>query len=369
MNDDNFFSVEAEQFRQKVRAFVDQQIRPNAAAWEEAGEFPRSVLLDCAQHGLFQSDPWWNGIVAEELPRCESLGFALSFLVQSNLIIPLLEEFGTDEQKTTYVPALRSGKMMGAMAVTEPASGSDFAALQCRADTSGDDLVLHGEKTYITNAAFADFLIVAARVPELAGEGLTLILVPAQGHGVTIERLRTLGLSASGTGRIRFDGSLVKRHQLLGTPGEGFGQVQRALNRERLFGGIACVAWADYAMQKALAFARGRSVFGNTINQFQVVRHEFAEIATQLEAARSLNYRTFSRWIAGESVTRQICMIKLFSYQVAQQAITRCLQIHGGLGYMDDHWSSRFYRDARALTIAAGTPEIMREMIAAYMRV
>jgi acyl-CoA dehydrogenase len=365
----DFSSTENEQFRQKVRAFIDQQLRPRSTAWEEAGEFPRSVLLECAQHELFQSDPWLNGIVAEELPRCESLGFALSFLVQSNLITPLLEDFGTDEQKATYVPALRSGNMMGAMAVTEPSSGSDFAALQCRADLSGDNLVLRGEKTYITNAVFADFLIVAARIPELTEE-LTLVLVPARSHGVTIERLQTLGLSASGTGRIRFDNCLVKRDQLLGTDaGEGFGQVQRALNRERLFGGIACVAWADYAMQKALGFARARSVFGNTMNQFQVIRHEFAEMATQLEAARALNYCTFSRWIMGESVSRQICMMKLFSYQVAQQVITQCLQIHGGLGYMDDHWTSRFYRDARALTIAAGTPEVMREMIAAFMRV
>ncbi|MFY9912311.1 MAG: acyl-CoA dehydrogenase family protein [Candidatus Sulfotelmatobacter sp.] len=365
----NFFSAEHEQFRQKARAFIDQQLRPRSTAWEHGGEFPRSVLLECAQQGLFQSDPWRNGIVAEELPRCESLGFALSFLVQSNLIIPLLEDFGTDEQKATYVSAVSSGKMMGAMAVTEPASGSDFAALQCRADISGDNLILHGEKTYITNAAFADFLIVAARIPELTEEGLTLILVSTQSDGVTIERVRTLGLSASGTGRIRFDGCVVKRGQVLGSAGEGFGQVQRALNRERLFGGLACVAWADYAMQKTLAFARERSVFGNTINQFQVIRHEFADMATQLEAARSLNYLTFSRWIAGESVTRQICMIKLFSYQVAQQVITQCLQIHGGLGYMDDHWTSRFYRDARALTIAAGTPEVIREMIAAFMRV
>ncbi len=364
----SLFSAEHEQFRQTVRAFIDQRLRPRSTAWEEAGEFPRSVLRECAQQGLFQADPWQNGIIAEELPRCESLGFALSFLVQSNLIAPLLEDFGTKEQKATYVPALRSGKMMGAMAATEPASGSDFAALQCRADVSGDDLILRGEKTYITNAAFADFLIVAARVPELA-EGLTLILVPAKSEGVMIERMRTLGLSASGTGRIRFDGCVVKRNQVLGAAGEGFGQVQRALNRERLFGGLACIAWADYAMHKALAFARERSVFGNTINQFQVIRHEFAEMATQLEAARALNYRTFSRWIAGESVTREICMIKLFSYQVAQQVITQCLQIHGGLGYMDDHWTSRFYRDARALTIAAGTPEVMREMIAAFMRV
>src|SRR6266481_3334348 len=174
----NFFLAEHEQFRKKVRAFVDQELRPHSAAWEEAGEFPRSVLLECAQRGLFLSDPWLNGILAEELPRCESLGFALSFLVQANLITPLLEEFGTPEQKASYVPALRNGKMMGAMAVTEHVAGSDFSALQCRADIVGDDLVLQGEKTYITNAVFADFLIVATRIPRLAEEGLTLVLVP-----------------------------------------------------------------------------------------------------------------------------------------------------------------------------------------------
>jgi alkylation response protein AidB-like acyl-CoA dehydrogenase len=365
----HFFLAEHEQFRQKVRAFVEQELRPHATAWEKSGGFPRSVLQECARHELFQSDLWLNAIVAEELPRCESLGFALSFFVQANLITPLLEEFGTSGQKSIYVSALRSGKIMGAMAVTEPDAGSDFSALQCHAEISGEDLVLHGEKTYITNAAFADFLVVAVRIPDRSDEGLTLVLVPAKSDGVTVERLQTLGLCASGGGRIKLDGCRVNRSQVLGAVGEGFAQVQRALNRERLFGGIACVSWADYAMQKTLAFARGRKAFGSTINRFQAIRHEFAEIATQLEAARSLNYATLTRFIKGEAVTREICMIKLFSYQVSQQAITQCLQIHGGLGYMDDHWTSRFYRDALALTIAAGTPEIMKDMIATYLRV
>ena len=359
---------EQAQFRQTVREFVDRDLRPRSSDWEKRGEFPRSVLRECAQQGLFQSDPWLNMIVAEELPRCESLGFALSFFVQSTLITPLVEEFGSIEQKAAYLPALRGGTTIGAMAVTEAIAGSDFAALQCRAHVSGDDLILHGEKTYITNAAFADFLIVAVQIPELVEEGLTLILVPSKSTGITIERLQTLGLCASGTGRIRFDNCRVRRSQILGTLGEGFGQVQWGLNRERLFGGIACVSWADYALQKAITFARERRAFGSSLSQFQAIRHEFADLATQLEAARSLNYSTFSRWIQGKSVTREICMIKLFCYQVAQRVITQCLQIHGGLGYMDDHWTSRFYRDARALTIAAGTPEVMKEMIAAYMR-
>jgi citronellyl-CoA dehydrogenase len=355
-------------FREGVRQFVDRDLRPQSSDWEKRGEFPRSVLLECAKQGLFHSDPWLNLIVAEELPLCESLGFALSFFVQSTLITPLIDQFGSTEQKAAYLPPLRSGALIGAMAVTEPLAGSDFAALQCRGNVSGDDLVLRGEKTYITNAAFADFLIVAVKIPELVEEGLTLLLVPAKSNGIAIERLHTLGLCASGTGRIRFDDCRVSRSQVLGAIGEGFGQVQWGLNRERLFGGIACVSWADHALRKALAFARERKAFGNTLNQFQAIRHEFAELATQLEAARSLNYSTFSRWTNGESVTREICMIKLFCYQVAQRVITQCLQIHGGLGYTEDHWTSRFYRDARALTIAAGTPEVMKEMIAAYMR-
>jgi citronellyl-CoA dehydrogenase len=365
----HFFLAEHEQFRQKVRLFVERELRPHSTSWERAGEFPRSVLEECARHELFQSDPWFNAIIAEELPRCESLGFALSFFVQANLITPLFEEFGTIEQKNIYIPALRSGKMMGAMAVTEPDAGSDFSALQCRAEISGDDLVLHGEKTYITNAVFADFLITAVRIPDLSEDGLTLVLVPSKSAGVAVERLQTLGLCASGTGRVKLDGCRVNKDQVLGAIGQGFGQVQRALNRERLFGGIACVSWADYAMRKTLLFARERKAFGNTINRFQAIRHEFAEMATQLEAARCLNYATLARFIQGEAVTREICMIKLFSYQVSQRGITQCLQIHGGLGYMDDHWTSRFYRDARVLTIAAGTPEIMKDMIATYLRV
>jgi acyl-CoA dehydrogenase len=364
----NPFSLEQEKFRETVREFVTVNLRPHALMWEDLGAFPRDVMKLCARRGFLQDDPWLNAILAEELPCCESLGFALSFFVQANLIIPLIQEFGSEAQKAYYLPKLQAGEMIGALAVTEPSAGSDFAALGCAAEISGDQVILSGEKTYITNAAFADLLIVAVRLASQA-EGLTMVLVPTRLEGITVERLQTLGLSASGMARIHFDGCRVAVQNVLGAIGEGFVHVQRGLNRERLFGGLACVAWAQYALNKALAFARERKAFGSALNRFQAIRHEFAEMATLLEAARSLNYRTFTRWAAGESVTREICMIKLFSYQVAQQVITHCLQVHGGLGFMADHWSSRFYRDARALTIAAGTPEIMKDIIATYERV
>ena len=359
---------EHQQFREIVRGFVARELRPDAPQWERAGQFPRDVMKRCARQGFLQDDPSRNLILAEEFPCSESLGFALSFFVQTNLIIPLIQEFGNPAQKASFLPQLQAGEAIGAMAVTEPGAGSDFAALTCAAEICGDDMVLRGEKTYITNGAFADLLIVAVRLDSEA-EGLTMVLVPTKVEGVTVERIQTLGLSASGTARIRFDACHVPRENVLGAIGEGFLQVQRGLNRERLYGGLACVSWAQYALNKALEFVRGRRAFGQTLSRFQVIRHEFAEMATLLEAARSLNYRTFTRWVAGEPVTREICMIKLFSYEAAQRVITHCLQVHGGLGYMEDHWSSRFYRDARALTIAAGTPEIMKDMIASYERV
>jgi alkylation response protein AidB-like acyl-CoA dehydrogenase len=142
----------------------------------------------------------------------------------------------------------------------------------------------------------------------------------------------------------------------------------RALDRERLLGGLAAVAWAAYALERTIAWTKERRAFGRPLAKLQVVRHQLADAATLLEAARQFNYATFVRWAQGEAVSREIAMIKVFSYQSAQQVIDRCLQLHGGAGYMAEHWTSRFYRDARALTIAAGTPEVMKELVAAHLR-
>jgi len=155
---------------------------------------------------------------------------------------------------------------------------------------------------------------------------------------------------------------------MLGESGAAYGYIQDALNRERLYGGIGAVAWATRALEKTASFLKTRHAFGRPLSRFQAVRHQLADLAAALEAARQLNYSTFTRWQAGEDVTKEIAMIKLFGYRQAQRAIECCLQLHGGLGFLADHWTSRWYRDARALTIAAGTPEVMRDLIAAYLR-
>jgi alkylation response protein AidB-like acyl-CoA dehydrogenase len=356
-------------FRVGVRRFVARELAPRAERWEKSRHFPRQALAACGRQGYLSLASPRMAVLTEELARCESMGVALTILVQAALVAPLLSQLGSKDQQHTYLAPLRAGRQVGAMAVTEPDAGSDLAALRCQAEDRPGAFVLTGEKTYITNAAAADFLIVAARSATNADAGMSLFLVPADARGVSIHAIPSLGLNTTAMGRIVLRQCRVPRESLLGEPGAAFGYVQDALSRERLFGGIGAVAWAEYAVEKTSAYLRTRRAFGRTINRFQAVRHQLADVATHLEAARQLNYAAYRRWSEGHDAMKHIAMMKLFSFREAQRAIEICLQLHGGLGYRDDHWVSRWYRDARALTIAAGTPEVMREVIAACLRV
>jgi alkylation response protein AidB-like acyl-CoA dehydrogenase len=279
-------------------------------------------------------------------------------------VAPLLDRLGTAEQKRAWLAPLLRGTMVGALAVTEPHAGSDYAALRTKAVQKRGHTVLNGTKTYVTCANAAQLLVVAARE---AG-GLSLFLVPRDAPGARVTPLRMLGLHPSDPGRIELKNCRIPPANRLGERGAGFGYIQQVLNRERLLGGLACIAWAHHAMARTIAFARERIAFGQPLTRIAVIRHQFAEMATTLEAAHQLNQAVFTRWADGKDMTKEICMIKLFSYQTALRVIDQCLQIHGGAGYLDQSWIARFYRDARALTIAAGTPEIMKEVIAASMR-
>lgn len=360
-----------------MRRLVARDITPRVLSWERAARFPRPALLACGRRGFLALDPARTAILAEELVRCDSMGVALSVFVQTGLIAPLLDRLGTPEQKQRYLDRLRAGRLVGALAVTEPAAGSDLAGLQTaavirhsRAARGGAPLVLDGEKTYITCAAAADFLIVAARVTDRgrADADVSLVIVPADAAGVRVTALDPLGLATTAMGRVSLRGCRVPAESILGERGGGYGYVLDALNRERLYGGMGAVAWAERALEKTAAFLRTRRAFGRPVSRFQAVRHQLADCATALAAARQLNYAAYQQWAAGKPAMRDIAMVKLFSYREAQRAIELCLQLHGGLGYMNDHWTSRWYRDARALTIAAGTPEVMRDLIAAHLR-
>ena len=353
-------------FRREAREFVERRLAPRALDWERTGRFPREALLSCGKRGYLTLDRWKAAVFAEELARCESMGVGLTVLVQSRLVGPMLEELGTPLQKRRYLKPLGAGRAAGAMAVTEPGAGSDFSSLRTVAAPGRRGFILSGEKTYITNAAAANFLIVAARTS--ASADLTLLLVPTTTDNLRITHLRSLGLATTAMGQIRFTNCFVPHSSVLGEPGLAYEYIQSALDRERLYGGLAAVAWGAHALEKTRSFLRARRAFGRSLNRFQAVRHQMADLATSLEAARYLAYAAFAKWSAGHSATKEIAMVKLFSYRQAQRTIEACLQLHGGMGYLADHWTSRWYRDARALTIAAGTPEVMRELIAAQLR-
>ena len=362
------FTRATDRFRAEVRRVVAREIAPASARWEREGRFPRRALQVCGRRGYLALDPAPNAVLAEELTRCDSLGVALGIFVQAGLVGPLLRQVATPAQQRTFLTPLESGRRVGAMAVTEPQAGSDFAALSCRATRDRRGLVIDGEKTYITGAAAADFLVVAVRIVSGDEPDLSLLIVPTHAPGVRITPLSTLGLSTTAMGHITFRRCRVGVDAVLGVAGEGYRYIQEALNRERLYGGIGAVAWAQHALDRTARFLRDRRAFGRPLVRFQALRHQLADRATELEASRQLNYATFARWANGENVTKQVAMIKLFSYAAAQRAVETCLQMHGGAGYMADHWTSRWYRDARALTIAAGTPDVMRELIAAHLR-
>lgn len=354
-------------FRASARRFVESELAPRAGRWEAQRRFTRAALRACGSKGYLSLEPSEAAVFTEELARADSMGLGLNVLVQSRLIGPLLRELGTAAQRSRYLTPLAAGSAVGALAVTEPTAGSDFAQLQCQAATVRGGLRVTGEKTYITNAAAADFLVVAARL-DAAPDELTLVVVPKRTQGLRIRPQSSMGLETTAMGHVTLRDCLVPRASVLGEPGGGYAYIQQGLDRERLYGGIGAVAWALRALERTRAFLRERRAFGRPLIRFQAIRHQIADQAASLEAARQLNYAAFARWAAGENATMLIAMVKLFSYREVQRAVEACLQWHGGLGYLDSHWTSQWYRDARALTIAAGTPEVMRELIAAHLR-
>jgi alkylation response protein AidB-like acyl-CoA dehydrogenase len=369
-----------ESFRAEVRRFVAREITPRVAAWERAGRFPAAATRACGRRGYLALAPDRAAILAEELPQCESLGVALGVFVQAGLVAPLLQRLGSERLHEQVLRGVHGGRTIGAMAVTEPHAGSDIAAMKATATLArgrrgpASTLLLEGEKTYVTCAAAADVLIVAARVREHGkiDADPTLFLVPTGVRGVRVTPLSPMGLGTTAMGRVTLRRCRLSIDSQLGARGRGYEAILAALDGERLYGGLGAVAWAQRAIEKTIAFLRERRAFGKPISRHQAVRHQLADCVTALAAARQLNYAAYARWASreggGPSVTRDIAMVKLFTYDQVQRTIALCLQLHGGLGYMSDHWTAQWYRDARALTIAAGTPEVMRDLIAAHLR-
>jgi alkylation response protein AidB-like acyl-CoA dehydrogenase len=369
------FTEEHEALRESIRAFVDRELAPHADEWEET-TFPDSVFRRMGELGFLGlsmpeayggqgGDYYCNLVLAEELSRSHSGGMAMGLAVHTDMATPPILQFGTEEQKQRYlVPAIR-GEKISCLGITEPDAGSDVAGIRTRAVRDGDEWVINGSKTYITNGHRADFIVLVTKTdPDAGYDGFSLFIVDMDLPGVVREKkLQKLGMHASDTALLAFQDVHVPAGALLGQAGKGFYQIMWELQGERLIGAAGCVAGAQAAFDRTLAYALERKAFGREIGHFQTIRHKFAAMATKIEASRQLVYSTAWRFANGEYPVREISMAKLHAAQMCCEVADECLQIHGGAGYMREYGIERAWRDLRLNRIGAGTDEIMLDVI------
>src|SRR4051794_23750072 len=369
------FSDEHEDLRASIRRFVERELTPHIEEWEDQ-TFPDSVFRRMGELGLLGLDkPEEHGgqggdyfsalVLAEELWDGANAGLAMGIAVQTDMAMPPILAFGTEQQKRHWAaPAIRGEKIL-CLGITEPDAGSDVSAIKTRAVRNGDEWVINGSKTYITNGHRADVILLVTKTdPDAGYDGFTLFLVPMDAPGVIREeKLRKLGMHASDTALLAFQDVRVPDSAVLGQVGKGFHHIMWELQSERLIGAAGCVSGAQQCFERTLQYAKERTAFGRQIGKFQVIRHKFAEMATKIESARQMVYTTAWRHQNGEYPVREISMAKLYASRIAVEVADECIQIHGGNGYMKEYGIERVWRDLRLNRIGAGTDEIMLDVM------
>src|SRR5881398_3818816 len=369
------FTDEHEQLRDSIRAFAIKELAPHAEEWEET-TFPDWVFRRMGELGLLgldkperyggQGGDYYSSLVlAEEIVHARSGGLAMGVAVHTDMAMPPILAFGTEEQKQEWVVPAIAGRKILCLGITEPDAGSDVSGIKTRARRDGDEYVINGSKTYITNGHRADVIVLVTKPdPDAGYDGFTLFLVPMNLPGVIREKkLEKRGMHASDTALLAFQDVRVPESAVLGQVGKGFYHIMWELQGERLIGAAGCVAGAQQVFDRTLQYAKERTAFGRQIGKFQVIRHKFGEMATKIEGARQLTYTTAWRFQHGEYPVREITMAKLYASRIAVEVADECIQIHGGNGYMKEYGIERSWRDLRLNRIGAGTDEIMLEVI------
>jgi alkylation response protein AidB-like acyl-CoA dehydrogenase len=371
-----YFNEEHDLIRRTVKRFCREEIAPHAEEWDHACIFPRELFAKAAELGLFgiRIDPEWGGAgldwwssaaYMEAMAYSDSGSINMALMVQSEITIPVLEELGTREQKEEFLKPAVAGEWIAALGISEPGGGSDVAALKTRARMDGGDLLVSGQKLWITNGTRADFLILAVRTGDEGHKGVSLVLFPTATKGFSVgKKLKKVGNMASDTAELFFDECRIPRRYVLGELNQGFYYVMRNFQGERLAAAILALAGMERSLELALAYGAERTAFGTAIRKNQVWRHRFAEHMTAIEAGKWLVYRAVDLMNRGRKCVREITMAKLYTSELSQKVAYDCMQIFGGFGYTTEYPIGRAWRDVRLNTIGAGTSEIMKEIIA-----
>jgi alkylation response protein AidB-like acyl-CoA dehydrogenase len=369
------FTGEHDAFRDMVRAFIAREIAPYHEQWERDGIVSRDVWLAAGRAGLLgiEIDEKYGGggnrdyryyvILNEELARAGASG--PMFQLHNDMIGPYLDRLATPEQRERWLPGYCSGELIAAIAMTEPGAGSDLQGVRTTAVRSGDHYLLNGQKTFISNGQLADIVVVVARTDPAAGHrGISLLVVERGMAGFSRGRnLEKVGMHAQDTSELFFADVRVPASNLLGEEGGGFVALMRNLPRERLCIGITALAIAERAFADTLAYCKQRQAFGQPIGSFQHNRFVLAEVATELAVAREFTDRAIMEHCAGRLASDEASMVKWWNTELCNRVTDRCVQLHGGYGYMREYPVARLWADSRVQSIFGGTTEIMKEII------
>ena len=370
-----YFGEEHESFRRTVRQFLETEVAPHAREWEEARRIPRETFRRMGDLGLlgilFPEELGGTGAsifhalaFLEELPRSLMGGFVAAVSVQQFIATGAIHLHGTREQKRRWLEPSIAGTEVGAIAISEPDTGSDVAAIRTTARRDGDTWVIDGAKTWITNGVEGDFVVVACRTDKDAGAGgLSLIVVEADTPGFSRARLRKMGWHSSDTGELTFENVRVPLGNLVGEENEGFYLIMETFVLERLVTAATSVGSCRLALEETRKYIFERQAFGRPIGKFQAIRHRLADLHAELEAAAQLVYHAAWLHEKGENPVAEACMAKLLATELSKRTADECLQFFGGFGTVEEYPIERFFRDSRFGTIVAGTSEIMREII------
>jgi len=364
------FNEEHDLFRESAKKFFEKEILPFHDQWEQDGHISREAWLKAGKQGLLCTetpleyggsnvDFRYSAILIEELAKlgCSGPGFAL----HSDIVAPYIIHQGTEEQKKKWLPKMASGEMISAIGMTEPGTGSDLQAIKTTAKKEGDDYIINGSKTFITNGYMSDLVILVVKTDE---NMISLVLVEADRDGFTKGKpLKKIGMKAQDTCELYFDNVRIPQSNLLGREGEGFIYLMQELPQERLIVGIIGISAAEAAFDRTVQYTKEREAFGRPISKFQNTRFKLAEMATEIQIGRVFIDKCIELHIKKELDVPTAAMTKYWLSNLQCKVMDECLQLHGGYGYMWEYWIARAYADSRAQPIYAGTNEIMKEII------
>ena len=383
------FKEEHQIFRQQVRTFVENELAPKVDQWEEEKLFPNSVFKRAGDLGILGAhypedvgggggDFWMSVVKSEELTRCGAAGVVMGLLVQSDMATPVINDLGSREVKDEFLaPAIR-GDIVAALGVTEPGAGSDVAGLRTTARAVGDEYVINGSKTFITNGTRADFVTLMVKTdPEAGHNGISIVVCPTDVKGFSIsKKLEKAGNWSSDTAELFYEDVRVPKRYLLGEEGMGFVYLMQNFQSERLVGCVSGLAGAKLALDRSVQFGRERVAFGKPLIKREYWQQKFVDLYTKYEAAKALTYNACAAYNEEKFVnegaismetTRIISMSKAYVGDVTAEIMDQCLQFHGGMGYLEELWVARAWRDARLFRIGGGATEVMRYTVAKIM--